>query len=405
MSGQHRLAPSPELLRQWRIVRWLLAAVVASIALGTWWLVTTTGSPSKSPAQALGAAHPSKAGANPGPKPTAAANGLLTVKDSDPGWLVPGSDPRVLPGPLLISDQGNNRLLIIDPNGRTLWEFPRPGDLSTGEVFKTPSDAFFTPDGKQIIATQGGNNTIRVIDIAARRIVYTYGTSGVAGAGPNQLNQPESAMMLPSGDLIIPDLKNCRIVMVPKGAQAVSKQLGRTGECVPHPPQTFGTPSGLFPMTNGSYLLTEVAGSWVTEMNLSGAIAWSVQLRHTTSLTNANEVGPNRYLTADHANPGAVLTFDRKGKELWRFAPTGDMALNMPSLALPLANNNILVADSANHRVIAVDPTTRAVVWQYGQMQAAGASSGSLNNPTGMDMYPPGSLLGKHAKTMGKIPS
>jgi hypothetical protein len=38
-------------------------------------------------------------------------------------------------------------------------------------------------------------------------------------------------------------------------------------------------------------------------------------------------------------------------------------------------------------------------------MQAAGASAGSLNNPTGMDMYPPGSLLGKHAKTMGKIPS
>jgi hypothetical protein len=55
----------------------------------------------------------------------------------------------VLPGPLLIADRGNDRILLIDPSGRTLWEFPRPGDLQPGETFKVPDDAFFTADGSR----------------------------------------------------------------------------------------------------------------------------------------------------------------------------------------------------------------------------------------------------------------
>jgi hypothetical protein len=59
----------------------------------------------------------------------------------------------VLPGPILIADRGNNRLIEVDPYGRLVWEFPRPGDLAPHDTFKVPDDAFFTPDGKQIIAT------------------------------------------------------------------------------------------------------------------------------------------------------------------------------------------------------------------------------------------------------------
>ena len=111
---------------------------------------------------------------------------LRKLTATGPGRLVAGSDPRDLPRPLLISDEQNNRLLIIDPNGRTMWEFPRPGDLTAGQTFKTPDDAYFTPNGKQIIATQGDDNAISVIDVATRKIVYTYGESGVAGSGPNK---------------------------------------------------------------------------------------------------------------------------------------------------------------------------------------------------------------------------
>src|ERR1700729_3765868 len=31
------------------------------------------------------------------------------------GYLAPGSDPSVLPGPVLLADEGNNRLIVVDP--------------------------------------------------------------------------------------------------------------------------------------------------------------------------------------------------------------------------------------------------------------------------------------------------
>jgi DNA-binding beta-propeller fold protein YncE len=413
MSGQHRLAPSPELIRRWRVIRWLVAALFAALAIGSWWLMTAAGTPAKPAARSGGTASrgPSAAPATITATPTTTtapaatqASGTLNLSTSGPGWLAPGSDPSKLPGPVLIADELNNRLLIIDPSGRTLWGYPRPGDLAPGQTFKTPDDAYFTPDGKQIIATQEDDHVVRVIDIASRKIVYSYGTAGVPGSGPNRLNRPESALMLPGGDIVVPDMSNCRIIMIPKGAHAVSRQLGRTGTCAHRPAQTFGTPNGLFPMANGNYLMTEATGSWVDEIDLSGHVAWSRQLPGITYMYETNEIGPNRYLTVDHHSPGQVLTFDRSGRVLWRYAPTGSAALDNPSLALPLPGGNFLIADSANHRVIAVNARTKAIVWQYGQTKVAGSHPGQLNKPTCLDFLPPNSLLVKNAATMGKIP-
>ena len=57
--------------------------------------------------------------------PNEAASPWLAPTAS-PGWLAPGSDPSALPADVLIADHHNNRLLIIDPQGRIRWEFPGP---------------------------------------------------------------------------------------------------------------------------------------------------------------------------------------------------------------------------------------------------------------------------------------
>jgi PQQ-like domain len=408
VSGQHRQAPSPELRHRGQTVRWLLAAVIAGIAVGSWWLVASADSPSKSPARSTGTSSPSpSAAATPTwatPPAMTYSIGSVKLTATGPGRLVAGSDPRDLPRPLLISDEQNNRLLIIDPNGRTMWEFPRPGDLAVGQTFQTPDDAYFTPNGKQIIATQGDDNVISVIDVATRKIVYAYGKSGVAGSGSNKLNGPDDAMMLPNGDIVASDIKNCRIIMIPKGAHAVSHQLGRTGTCAHQPPQTLGSPSGAFPMNNGDYLVSEINGGWITEMSLSGHVAWSVKLPSVAYISDPNEISKDRYVTVDYSNPGQVVTFDHTGHVLWRYAPTGEMALKIPSQAMPVPNGNYMVCAQGNHRLIIVDPQSKAVLWQYGQTGVADKGPGQLNFPTGMDFLPPDSLLGKHGATMGTVP-
>lgn len=403
MTGRHRRAPSSQTFRRRRlVVLGLLVALTVGIGVGSRLLRASAGT--RSTAAGRGRSVDPTATPPRQPRTTTRSGGALTLTASGPGHLAPGSDPTVVPGPILIADEMNNRLLIIDPRGRTLWQFPRRGDLAPGKSFRIPDDAFFTPNGRQIIATEEENYVIRVIDIATHRIIYTYGTPGVPGSGPNHLDNPDDALMLPTGDILVPDIKNCRIIMIPKGRHAVSRQLGRTGACVHRPPQRFGSPNGAFPMPDGNYLVTEINGSRVSEMNLSGRVFWSAHLPSVAYPSDSNQIGPDHYLTVDYSRPGQILTFDHTGHVLWRYAPTGSQALNRPSLALPLPNGDVLANDDANHRVIVVDPRTDRIVWQYGHTHVAGNSAGYLDNPDGVDLYPPHSELVTHAATMGVIP-
>ena len=334
-----------------------------------------------------------------------------------PGRLAPGSDPAALPADVLIADHHNNRLLIVDPQGRIRWEFPRPGDLAPGQTFLQPDDAFFSPDGTQIVVTQEDDQVISVISVATNKIAYRYGVPGVPGSGPDHLFNPDDAMLTPAGVIVSADIKNCRLVIITPPAHAVTRVIGRTTNgCEHDPPRRFGSPNGAFPMTNGHYLVTEINGDWADEMSLGGPASASTTSASTASASTAsastvlwsanpagvlypsdsNEIYPGRYLTADYSDPGQVVEFTSSGRVLWRMG-----GFNQPSLALPLPNGDILLNDDFNHRVCVVDPATHRIVWQYGHTGAAGRGPGYLSDPDGVDLVPPDSLLVTHAATMG----
>lgn len=334
-------------------------------------------------------------------RPAASARHLNTAPwlapPRGPGHLARGSDPSVLPADVLIADHLNNRLVIVDPQGRIRWSFPRRGDLAHGQTFLVPDDAFFSPDGRYIIATQEDDQAISVIDVATRKIVYRYGTPGVAGMGRNHLHNPDDALMAPNGDIVAPDIKNCRILLIKPPAHRPLRIIGQsTNVCLHDPPHRFGSPNGAFPMTNGTYLTTEINGDWADQLGLNGRVAWSAHPPGVAYPSDTNEIYPGRYLTADYSDPGQVVEFNARGRLLWRFG-----GLNQPSLALPLPNGDILVNDDFNDRVIVIDPHTRRIVWQYGHTGVSGAAPGYLNDPDGMDLVPPDSLTMVHAATMG----
>ena len=69
---------------------------------------------------------------------------------------------------------------------------------------------------------------------------------------------------------------------------------------------------------------------------------------------------------------------------------------------LPLPNGNVLVNDDYNDRVIVISRKTNRIVWQYGHDGVPGRAAGYLNNPDGVNLAPPQSLLMTHAATMGR---
>lgn len=308
------------------------------------------------------------------------------------GDLSPGSDPGVLPGDVLIADKLNNQLIVVDPRGRIRWRFPRPGDLARGQTFKIPDDAFFTPDGRHIVATEEDDYVIRLIDVLHHRIEYQYGKPGVSGQGPNRVWNPDDAMMLPDGDLISADIKNQRLIMIGPRSHHLLRHWGDVDHGYHRPPHYYGAPNGMFPMGNGRFLVTEIRGDWVDSIDLRGHVFWTTHPPGVLYPSDTNQIAPDRFLTVDYSSPGQIVIFDRAGKALWRFRGTPGQPLDHPSLALPLPNGDILCNDDWNDRVIVVDPHTDKIVWQYGHYGVAGNRPGYLSNPDGVDLVPPYSL-------------
>lgn len=327
--------------------------------------------------------------------PTRPVAGHTTPARRATANLAPGSNPSVLPGPVLIADRSNNRVIEVSPTGRLLWQFPRPGDLARGQTFKVPDDAFFTPSGKQVITTQEDDFVVSIIDVASHRIVYRYGHPGTPGSTADYLDNPDDAILHRNGQIILGDIKNCRVVTITPPAHQITRQLGQTGVCVHQPGLTYGSPNGAFPMRNGDTVVTEINGDWVDVLNPAGKVLSSTNAPGFTYPSDTNEVRPGVLLSADYTKPGAIETFTPQGRLLWRYAPAGARALNQPSLALPLPNGDILANDDYNHRVIVIDPHTNKIVWQYGHTGVAGRAPGYLAKPDGVDLAPPHNLINR----------
>jgi outer membrane protein assembly factor BamB len=312
--------------------------------------------------------------------------------------LVPGSHPSALPGDILIADRSNNRLLVVDPRGRIVWEFPRPGD---GRSLPLPDDAFFSPDGRHIVATEEDIDAVSMIDIASHRVVWRYGAVDVPGSGPNRLAHPDDAMQLPGGAIVVADIENCRLLLLRPPSHRPVRAVGSPAQgCVHHPSRAWGSPNGAFPLEGGGTLVTEINGDWVDAVSSSGQVLWSTHPPGVSYPSDSNEVRPGLYVTVGWQSPGVLETFDRHGRLRWRYRPrTGDPPLDHPSLALPLPNGDFLVNDDFNDRVIVVDPRTNRVVWQYGHTGVAGSAPGYLSRPDGVDLAPPAALLTRiHAR-------
>ena len=321
--------------------------------------------------------------------------------------LAKGSSPSALPGDLLVADRSGSRLLVVSPTGQVVWQFPRPGDLAPGQSFLLPKSAFFSPSGKEIVATLADDQVV-VIDVATHRILWRYGTPGVAGGGPDELASPDNAMALPDGDVVSADVSSCSIVFLKAGQGAPVARIGvDTPYCYHAPPERFGGPNGAFPLKDHNLLVTEGNSDWVDELSPSGQVLWSANLPGVSYPSGTNEVAPGRYLTADRSDPGQVVELDQQGKLLWRYGPTsGPGKLDRPSLCVPVpTNGDVVCSDDGNDRVVVIDPRTDRIVWQYGHSGVAGSAPGYLDHPDGVDLAPPYSLAARFAPSMVAPPS
>ena len=293
----------------------------------------------------------------------------------------PGAGSPYFGAKLLIADRGNNRLLLLTDTNQVVWKYPSAKTPRDPLQFYFPDDAFFIARGTAIISNQEQNDTVVEIAYPSGKIIWSYGHPRQPGTARGYLHEPDDAYLLKNGQLTVADANNCRVLVLNHDG-SVAHQIGTDGVCQHNPPASMGTPNGDTPLADGNLLISEINGSWVSEYTPAGKLVWTVQLPISYP-SDPQQLGPNRYLIADYALPGQLLEFTRSGHILYRYrAASGPGMLNQPSLAEVLPSGVFMVNDDYNNRMVAFDPITRALVWQYGITGKHGTGPANCTPPT-----------------------
>jgi hypothetical protein len=121
----------------------------------------------------------------------------------------------------------DNRVILIDPFGHIVWQYGQFGMTGDGfNLLSVPVQCTWLPNLHVLITDQGNN---RIIEVNLRKeIVWQF-----PGSSTNQLNSPNSAELLENGHVLIADENNNRAIEVTRDYQLVATftASGTLGAC------------------------------------------------------------------------------------------------------------------------------------------------------------------------------
>jgi hypothetical protein len=264
------------------------------------------------------------------------------------GTGTPGGQPEA---PNCTNPTGcpDNRVLLVDRDGNIVWQYGQFGvGGSSPGLLNTPVQNTWLPN-RHVLITDQLNERIIEVDTETNGIVWQYGTTGVTGNGPNQLNNPNCAELLENGHVLICDENNNRAIEVeptiPLGGDIVW-QYGSGDPLKTEPVSGVAFASRL---EHGHTLITDSNHNRIVEIDEDKHPVWEYFTCHGSGCTLARGTGP------------------------------------LPTRAVRLRNGHTLISDQYNHRVIEVNHG-KQIVRTFGKLGSPGyntesAAGGGLNSP------------------------
>lgn len=328
----------------------------------------------------------------------------------------PRAANRLSNGNTLIVDTGNHRVIEVSQAGDLVWSYGEAGraGCAHGNLFK-PQGATREKKGNTVIADTGNHRIISVTE--AGEIVWQYGNhanrlGGGQGSGANQLSEPSAAARLETGNLLVADTGNQRVLEIDpmKNILWHYRPGGVKGGTA------VRDPVGVWRGADGKTLITGRTG--VVEVDADIKVTWEYHYGAGTreALSAAWEAAgtqtagpvapapvssaqdlpvnlPNTFLIVDRVR-SRLMEVDRKSQIIWQF--TGSVGgernrIEHPHFAAKLANGNTLVADTGHHRVVEV--RDNAIVWQFGKRAEEGNSLKHLSGPKSAERTPGGTII------------
>ncbi|HZV33834.1 MAG TPA: hypothetical protein VFB72_04590, partial [Verrucomicrobiae bacterium] len=156
----------------------------------------------------------------------------------------------------------DNRVILVGPSGRIVWQYGQFG--VTGSDFNhlsAPVQSTWLPTFHVLITDQGNNRIIEVN--LEKKIVWQYPGSNTNAS--DQLNSPNSAELLENGHILITDENNNRAIEVTRDDVIVQTFTagGTLGACA------FSSR-----LPNGDTLLTDAGNARAVEVDTNDSVVW-----------------------------------------------------------------------------------------------------------------------------------
>jgi hypothetical protein len=156
----------------------------------------------------------------------------------------------------------DNRVMLVDPFKHIVWQYGQFMQSGSGSnLLNVPVQCTWLPDAHVLITDQGNN---RIIEVNLhKQIVWQYPGSNTNAA--DQLNSPNSAELLENGHILIADENNNRAIEVTRDDQIVNS-FSAGG--------TVGAIAFASRLDNGDTLLTDAGNSRAVEVDATDNFVW-----------------------------------------------------------------------------------------------------------------------------------
>ena len=156
----------------------------------------------------------------------------------------------------------DNRVILVDPFGDIVWQYGKFGQTGSGyDLLNVPVQSTWLPD-TDVLITDQGNNRIIEVDLD-KRIVWQYPGSNTNAS--DQIINPNSAELLENGHILISDQGNNRAIEVTRKDQIV-KAFSAGG--------TVNVVAFASRLPNGDTLLTDSGNARIVEVNANDEVVW-----------------------------------------------------------------------------------------------------------------------------------
>lgn len=189
---------------------------------------------------------------------------------------------------VLITDQGNNRIIEVNLHKEIVWEYPG-SNTNAADQLNSPNSAELLENGRILIADE---NNSRAIEVTRDDVIVKTFTA------TNSVNILAFASRLPNGDTLLTDSGNARIVEVNSDDVPVWQYFTDT-DLLSFPAPL---PSHAVRLENGDTLISDQINNRVIRVNMAGKIVMAYGLPLSSGGGMGNNFGYDLHTTQNGLN-------------------------------------------------------------------------------------------------------